>query len=644
MQRREFLKFATYSASVAVAANWHSRAMGDALTTISTNEFDYLVVGSGPGGAPLAVRLAQQGFSVGLIEAGGWDTSTLVETPAYHVMASEWDPVTWRFYVQHYTNEFLNRKNPKYNEVKKGVFYPRGSAVGGSSLVNAMISMMPSTAELEELARTTRDRQLGYTSWQKTYDRVLRSHDLTGNQVKPAQYLETRRPTKSFALKDRQFFEIVRTVFNDEQVPEALRGKIYQALFAKLDPNAKDQLQFPNTGPYLLPLNSTADGKRWGTRNLLQRALSSPQIKSKLHVIDRTLVTKLDLQPTNDPDRRYRCQGVFVQSGHGIYGASPDSTGQSGVEGYFKAKKEVILSGGSFNSPQMLQLSGIGDPEHLNQVGLEALVPLPMVGRNLQDRYEISVVSELPHAYDSLGQCEYNLAAENLQHADACFRDYEVNDVSSIYSTNGAIIGLKKKYKYGIKQPDLFIFANPGDFRGYQDGYSKSSFQTNKLSWVILKGYTANQSGQVLISSKDPLQPPRINFKYFNDGTELGDDYEAMQMGVRSVRAMNQRLATSLGAPMNEVYPAQRDLSDCIQYESWGHHASCSNKMGAQAVNPWIETADSVVNSQFQVHGVASLRIVDASVFPKIPGLFIGLPTFLLSEIAADKILKPNTD
>ncbi len=633
LKRRDFLKLAALSGSAAFGLPLN-KAVSDQIQITKTNEFDYLIVGSGPGGAPLAVRLASLGFSVGLIEAGGWDSSPLLETPAYHILASEWDPVVWRFYVKHYTQEFLNQKDPKYNPQKKGVFYPRGSTVGGSSAINAMISMMPSTNELNQLAKMTGDPQLGYETWQRTYDRVLKNHDVTGNH-KPSAYLETRGPAKSLGISDRQFFQIIKSVFDDEQVPENYKGKIYQALLSDLNPNQKDQIQMPRTGPFLTPLNSTKEGKRWSARDLLRKALENPKIKDKLHILDRTLVTKLDLRPSDGPGRRVLCQGVHVLTGQKLYG----SGALPGQTSFLKAKKEVILSGGSFNSPQILQLSGIGDPDHLSRIGVPVQVPLPYVGRNLQDRYEISVVSEMPETFSSLSQCRYGDVLQGLEKTDPCFQGYQADLLGSVYSTNGIIIGLKKKFAPTAKQPDLFIFANPGEFRGYSDGYSTRGFQPNKLSWVILKGYTENQSGHVLATSKNPLVHPEINFKYFSDGINQGQDFMAMQMGISTVRKINERLSVGLGAKVEEITPADQNLSDYIQYESWGHHASCTNRMGSKPVEPWTQVADSVVDSHFRVHGVSGLRIVDASVFPKIPGLFIGLPTFLLSEIAADKIL-----
>ena len=637
MKRRDFLKIAAAGASAAVGLPFPS-ARSDQFEISGSNEYDYLVVGSGPGGAPLAVRLAAQGFSVGLIEAGSWETSSLVDVPAYHVLASEWDPAVWRFYVKHYTQDFLNQKDPKYNSKQKGVFYPRGSAVGGSSVINAMISMMPSMTELNELAKITGDKQLGYESWQATYDRVLKNHSVT-SQHKDSAYLETRLPSKSFGINDRQFFQIVGSVFNDEQVPESFKGKIYQALLDDLNPNRKDQIQVPRTGPFLTPMNSTKEGQRWGTRDLLRKALENPQIKNKLQVLDQTFVTQLDLQSTTSSDRPVRCQGVYVVKGKKLYGSDVMPSAST----YLRAKKEVILSGGSFNSPQILQLSGIGDPEHLKNLGVSTRVPLPFVGRNLQDRYEISVVSEMPQTFSSLSQCQYGAALDGLEKSDPCFQEYQADHLGGIYSTNGVIIGLKKKSSSSVRQPDLFIFANPGSFRGYQDGYSRQTFQNNKLSWVILKGYTENQAGDVLAKSRNPFVHPEINFKYFGDGEKLGQDFLAMEMGLKTARELNSRIASGLGvSSLKEVWPGERNLSDYIQYESWGHHASCTNKMGSKSLNPWTQVAESVVDSNFKVHGVSGLRVVDASVFPKIPGLFIGLPTFLLSELAADKILSKS--
>jgi choline dehydrogenase len=175
----------------------------------------------------------------------------------------------------------------------------------------------------------------------------------------------------------------------------------------------------------------------------------------------------------------------------------------------------------------------------------------------------------------------------------------------------------------------------PGDFRGYVTDYSKGYDKNkNKLTWAVLKAKTSNTNGTVKLKSTDPTDTPDINFNYFTDGRE---DLEAVLEGVDFVRNINKRspLATMT---QKEVWPGKMskpDLRSFVSREAWGHHASCTCPMGRYAT-------DSVVNFDFKVHGTNNLRIVDASVFPKIPGHFIVTPIYMIAEKAADVIKKDN--
>ena len=168
-------------------------------------------------------------------------------------------------------------------------------------------------------------------------------------------------------------------------------------------------------------------------------------------------------------------------------------------------------------------------------------------------------------------------------------------------------------------------------------GGFKNSNDPNYFTWAILKGHTKNHAGTVKLKSSDPRDTPEINFKYFHDENNgMTEDLNAVFAGLKIARQMNNRIGSKY--IKSEIYPGQeiqdeRDLKSWIGKESWGHHASCTNKMGA-ASDPM-----AVVDSQFKVHGIQGLRIVDASVFPDIPGLFIMLPTMMMSEKAKEIIL-----
>jgi choline dehydrogenase len=314
--------------------------------------------------------------------------------------------------------------------------------------------------------------------------------------------------------------------------------------------------------------------------------------------------------------------------------AVPASAAQLSLVRYqIRARHEVILAGGAFNSPQLLMLSGIGPPEHLRSMGITPLVPLKGVGTNLQDRYEVSVVTRFPRPFDIAKDC--TLGAPG----DPCLPAWQAGDRRSPYATNGIVAGIKYR-SASTDRPDLFIFGSPVRFEGYEPGFAvKATREHNYFTWAILKGYSRNRTGTVRLRSADPTDTPVINFRYFEDGAAA--DLAAVRDAVALARGINRRarhLGLLDGEIEQEVFPGPEvdtpeQLDRFIRRDSWGHHASCSNPMGPPGDD------GAVVDPRFRVNGVTGLRIVDASVFPRIPGLFIALPLYILAEKAAQTIL-----
>ncbi len=184
---------------------------------------------------------------------------------------------------------------------------------------------------------------------------------------------------------------------------------------------------------------------------------------------------------------------------------------------------------------------------------------------------------------------------------------------------------------------DLQVFAVPTDARGYYPGYSKDSASAkDRFTWLLLKAHTHNTDGEVKLKDASPFARPDIHFHSYDELDPLHDpDLLALVEGVKFVRQIRQNL-TDVTA--TEIWPgpsvaSDDDLAAFIRRESWGHHACCTDKMGTS------DDANAVLDSHFRVIGTSNLRVVDASVFPEIPGTFIALPIFMLSERAADVIL-----
>jgi choline dehydrogenase len=176
-------------------------------------------------------------------------------------------------------------------------------------------------------------------------------------------------------------------------------------------------------------------------------------------------------------------------------------------------------------------------------------------------------------------------------------------------------------------------------FMGYHTDYSTEDVcnqeHRNYLTWCILKAHTINRAGTVTLRTPDPRDPPAINFHYFQEGDDLANkDLDAVVHGIGLVR----EITASLNDPgLVEVLPGEdvqsdTELAEYARNSAWGHHASCTCPIGPPRLG-------GVLTSDFKVHGTTGLRVVDASVFPRIPGLFIVSAVYMIAEKAADVIL-----
>jgi choline dehydrogenase len=177
-----------------------------------------------------------------------------------------------------------------------------------------------------------------------------------------------------------------------------------------------------------------------------------------------------------------------------------------------------------------------------------------------------------------------------------------------------------------------------GKFRGYFPGYSKELVaKHNYLTWAILKAHTQNNAGTVRLRSADPLDTPLINFHYFDEGNDAsGQDLESVVDALEFIRVITRRMGNIIA---EEELPGKQnatrdELRQFVRDQAWGHHASCTCKIGTP------EDPNAVLDSKFRVYGIKGLRVVDASVFPKIPGFFIVSAVYMVSEKAADVILE----
>ncbi len=413
--------------------------------------------------------------------------------------------------------------------------------------------------------------------------------------------------------------ESAATAFDDIGQPiERLRDLVE----AKADPNDWRLVSENAVGVRYTPL-TTRNHARMGTR---ERVLETAQkYPDRLQIELDALVTRVIL------DEQNRATGVEYLKGERLYRAHGQPATAPGVLSQAQATREVILCGGAFNTPQLLMLSGIGPREVLEPLGIPIRVELPGVGKNLQDRYEVGVVNRMSFAQWKI------LEGLTFSRGDRAYQEW-ADRREGLYTSNGAVLAAILKSQPERPLPDLFCFALLGLFGGYFPDYSAAEVtKPNYLTWAILKGHTQNRAGEVVLRSADPQDTPLINFHYFDESSDTaGEDLQSVVAGIRFVRQLTAKLRAQ-GLIAAEEQPgdalqSDEELADFVRSTAWGHHASCSCAIGPQA-------AGGVLGRDFRVYGAERLRVVDASVFPRIPGFFIASAVYMVAEKAADVIL-----
>lgn len=635
--RREFVKTSVGAGLAAATAGCASIPGLRGLASVETNNsYDYIVIGSGAGGGPVVANLVKAGFRVCLLEAGGVypaDPNHIdpahrnYEVPSFHPFATEDKDMSWSFFVNHYKDPEQQKRDSKYVP-GKGILYPRASTLGGCTAHNAMITLYPDNSDWDNIASATGDTTWASDKMRDYFQRLEKMNYGTAFQA------ATQRHGTNGWLSVEQNDFWVRVRDTDAKMHKILiaaaggKSLIDPVLLqvALRDPNGWDYVQNKKDGSYLVP-KATAGGRRNGPRELI--LTTKDRYPDRLDIRTNALASRIVL------DDNRRAIAVEYREGAKLYRAVPGAEGSTiqGVarkvelkrDGSGQVRGEIILAGGAFNSPQLLLLSGIGT----SQQGINALVDVPGVGKNLQDRYEIGVVTKLKTGFAALAGCTFG------QDGDPCLQAYDLDPVDQIYSSNGPIVSNIMRSDSSKKDPDLIIFALPGKFRGYFPGWSKECLQPNSkyMTWAILKGHTFNTAGTVTLRSADPLDTPEINFNYFDAGGE--EDLKSVLKGIDVARSINKNHLLQQFIDHEELPHKQgQDLKSFVKNEVWGHHASCTNKMGRFDTDP-----DAVVDSKFRVRGTAGLRIVDASVFPRVPGLFIVLPIYMIAEKASDDII-----
>jgi choline dehydrogenase len=376
------------------------------------------------------------------------------------------------------------------------------------------------------------------------------------------------------------------------------------------DPNEIGSTRDQTSSIYGLVTHQYANGNRYSSRDYIQETVRSG---ANLTVSLTSLATKVLFDTTSkcNTGSTPRATGVEFLFGKSLYkGDNRRAANAQGLKRTAYARREVIISGGAFNSPQLLMLSGIGNATELAKFNIPVIKDLPGVGQNLMDNQEMPIVG------------------------------------SGSAGTGIAGVAMYKTKHPAHGERDMFLMGGQGFlFRGFwPDNPVRVPAEPRQPYGVsMVKGSSVNNKGWVKLKSADPMDTPEINFNHYATGSEY--DLEAMKDTVAWIRTVYQRIGittveppcTRPGGPDANGYCGKED-EDWIHKQTFGHHPTSTNKIGAD------DDPMAVLDSKFRVRGVQGLRVVDASAFARIPGVFPAVSTFMISQKASDDMLAELKD
>ena len=579
--------------------------------------YDYIVVGSGPGGSTIATRLALNNFKVLLIEAGPDYDDGVTRTPIFWPSNQLNPKISVNFNPYLYSEE---------DNIK--IEYPRGMTLGGSAQINVMVAMTANPSEWDYIAQVTDDSNWNQEIIKNKYQ------NLTEN----CQYCTDGDDEKN----TNGWLNISIEAYQDP-LPLSKTNPVLDDLLKNVKPNYKfnrnvNKDNFYDSYFYTPESITESTGRRGSTYRRIKNVQSVE--KSNLNVWTDTFVTKLII----DPRTKEACGVEYVQGAY-LYKASslasPSLNSNSIKKSSIYAKREIIVSGGQWMTPQLLQLSGIGDQNLLKQFGIKTIQDLPGVGVNQQDRAEATYVVKLKTNVNIAGirsvGCTYNTTPD-----DPCLIDYIQNPKTSYYSSNGGLFAMFRSTEPKLPNiPDTALIFLSVRFTGFRKNWVQESFQYpvgTYLSVVVNLARVQNDLGSVRIQSTDAFDTPLIQLNHFKGVNKQID----INRHIQNIRYLRKLLLDSSFAEYvdSEELPGSHvqtdeELSKFIQEYVWGHHACCTAKMGNTKTDPL-----AVLNSKAQVKGIKNLRVCDISIFPKIPGYYPFMSVITACEKIADDIIK----